>query len=48
MGMALIKSGFSPNSSDPAAIATAATGGWAWPTRLNRFTAGNEQELLQT
>jgi spermidine/putrescine transport system substrate-binding protein len=47
MGMALIKSGFSPNSSDPAAIATARNWWLGVANQINRFTAGNEQELLQ-
>jgi spermidine/putrescine transport system substrate-binding protein len=47
MGMALIKSGFSPNSSDPAAIAAARNWWLGVANQINRFTAGNEQELLQ-
>ncbi len=47
MGMALIKSGFSPNSSDPAAIAAARNWWLSVANQINRFTASNEQELLQ-
>lgn len=47
IGMALIKSGFSPNSSDPAAIAAARNWWLSVANQINRFTASNEQELLQ-
>ncbi len=47
MGMALIKSGFSPNSSDPVAIAAARNWWLSVANQINRFTASNEQELLQ-
>lgn len=47
IGMALIKSGFSPNSSDPAAIAAARNWWLSVVNQINRFTASNEQELLQ-
>ncbi|WP_232218917.1 spermidine/putrescine ABC transporter substrate-binding protein [Chloroflexus sp. Y-396-1] len=47
MGMALIKSGFSPNSSDPAAIAAARNWWLSVAHQINRFTTSNEQELLQ-
>ncbi len=47
IGMALIKSGFSPNSSDPVAIAAARNWWLSVANQINRFTASNEQELLQ-
>jgi spermidine/putrescine transport system substrate-binding protein len=47
IGLALIKSGFSPNSSDLRAIGAARNWLLAMAPQINRFTTNDEQELLK-